>query len=79
MKPRKRIIDYITIDNKMYVNSDWRAFVICKDEDGNEWELRAISAETPEEAMTNAMEAFNYDDWSLYGWITKDPQDNFID
>lgn len=73
-----RIIDCINIDNKMYSNSDWRAYVQCKDERGYMWSLRALWASTPEEAMTNAMEAFNEKDWTLYGWIIRDPQGNLI-
>jgi len=70
MKKRRRI-DTITIDNKMYADNDWRAYICCEDEDGNIWELRAISGYTPEEAIANTMEAFNEEDWSLYGWIVK--------
>ena len=75
---RKRIIDCIHIDNKMYTNVDWRAYVTCKDERGYTWELRAIYGTSPEEAMENAMEAFNEKDWSLYGYPIRDPQNNKV-
>jgi len=65
---KRRKIDKITIDNKMFSDEDWRAFVICVDEEGNYWELRAISADNPTKALENALEAFNEEDWTVYGY-----------
>ena len=68
---RQRVIDDIVIDNKMYANRDWRAYVRCIDENGIKWELRAHYSETPEGAIANAMEAFNCEDWADYGIKTE--------
>jgi hypothetical protein len=66
---RTRKIDKIVIENMLFCNQDWRAYVICVDENGNCWELRAISATYPAEAIANALEAFDEEDWNLYGYI----------
>jgi hypothetical protein len=73
---KRRKIDKIVIDNKMFMDCDWRAFVVCVDEEGDYWELRAISADNPTKALENALEAFNEEDWTNYGYTVKKQDSN---
>jgi len=72
-RKRTRIIDKIIVDNYLFSNDDWRASVICVDTTGIYWELRALSAPTPQKAIANAMVAFKESDWTLYGYTIPSP------
>jgi hypothetical protein len=62
-----KLIGNIVLQEKC--KGDWRAFVSCRDEDGNWWQLRAYGT-TPGGAATNAYERYQSptDSWGFNGY-----------
>lgn len=55
---------------------DWRAFVACKDDEGNWWELRAYGS-TPETAANDAWNRYKEPEWwHLHGEIVPAPAED---